>query len=192
MSNTIIMLKFICLIFLFFSHAVHSLPNLVETKDFRSVTPSLPQILSPSSPLRTSPSNNNDEVMDLPSFLIEEPEFVGLNPHERESEKRNAFSLLFPQRYFHKPQRPVSSAYGASSGEIFSSPSSFKRISSTSTNSAFVPWAGKRSGFMSPSTPSFFPFEGKRFQAWAGKRAGTFRNWGGKRSDANQPESVLT
>jgi len=103
--------------------------------------------------------------------LVDLPEDLDLEPQDS-SNVPTSIAILFATQKLHRPQ---GNRFGVS-GESFYVPSSFKRYSSQTT-SAFVPWAGKRSG----QSPSFLPFEGKRFQAWAGKRSGTFRNWGGKR-----------
>ena len=184
------MLKLLCLLVLFFSHAVQS--NPVEGKEFRGVTPSF--LASLAAPPTNTNNNDISEMMDLPPSLVEEDEFVGLNPLERDSvrDSRSSFSLVFPQQYLPKLQQFMSANYGDRfPGGSLNSPRSFKRIpsvGSSSTKTAFVPWAGKRSG---PLTRSGFQFQGKRFQAWAGKR-GTFRNWGGKRSSDIQDEEALT
>ena len=182
------MLKFLCLTLLIVVHALQSsVANVIDSKDSpTAVTDSLPSSSRSSSII----SNIENDASDPIDYLVV-PEDSG---RSQETIKVPSLSWYIGQRYRHQPLLPFMGAklgFGGASEESMSrgGPSSFKRYTS-STSSTFVPWAGKRAAFIQPSTPSFFPYEGKRFQAWAGKRAQTFRNWGGKRASDIQAESV--
>lgn len=101
---------------------------------------------------------NSDEEVDW------RPVLMNALLNQEESDLENGLrSLVYSGRMY----RPLAKSMPGVAVPM----SNFKRVSSSSS---FVPWAGKRS-----STS-----EGKRFQAWAGKRGDKpFRSWSGKRSD---------
>lgn len=101
---------------------------------------------------------NSEDIVEVPREMMD-----ALMNQEAGLLENNLRSLASSGRMY----RPLVKAYPGLAVPL----SNYKRVSSSSS---FVPWAGKRSS----------AGEGKRFQAWAGKRGDTsFRSWSGKRSN---------